>query len=97
MQLQQSEVTIYSSSGRLVIDSAVPYFRDMEPMGGIDGFVDTINLYTPDAVDTMSSMLQWAVLYLAYFPDVQKRLQLHIDEVRQSLNKCLRLAPNKIF
>ena len=73
------------------------YFRDMEPMGGIDGFADTINLYTPDAVDTMSTMLQWAVLYLAYFPDVQKRLQLCIDKVRQSLDKCLRLTTNNVL
>ena len=53
----------------------------MGPMGGEDGFKDTINLYIVDPVDTMAILLQWAMLYLAYFPDVQKKLRDVIDKV----------------
>ena len=66
-------------------------------MGGIDGLADTVNMYALDPVDTMSVLLDWAVLYLAYFPDVQRRLQQRIEEVRQSLKRLFRVVPNQIF
>ena len=50
-------------------------------MGGIDGLADTICLYIVDPTDTMSVLLQWSVLYLAYFPQVQKTLQQLTDKV----------------
>ena len=56
--------------------------RDMEPMGGLDGFADTISLYSVDPVDTDSHLLQWIILYLAYFPNVQTEMQTLIDQVR---------------
>jgi cytochrome P450 len=54
-------------------------------MGGIDGLADTIGLYTVDPVDTMSSVLQWAILYLAHFPQVQQRMRKLIEDVRAAL------------
>ena len=50
-------------------------------MGGPDGFADTICIYIVDPVDGMAMLLQWSMLYLAYFPEEQQRLQQLTDKV----------------
>ena len=41
---------------------------------------DVIVTYFLDPVDTLTSLLQWCVLYLAHFPLAQSRLYKHVQE-----------------
>lgn len=42
----------------------------------------------PDGIDTASSAMEWTVLYLTLYPDVQRKVQEEIDKVREfPLNK----------
>ena len=47
--------------------------------------LDQMNVVVHDilagAATTVPAMIRWAILYLINFPDIQKRLQQHIDEV----------------
>ena len=51
-------------------------------MGGEKVFQDTISLYTHDAIHSVAVLVEWAVLYLAYFPEVQQQMQLLTDKVK---------------
>ena len=60
-------------------------------MGGLRGFVDTIAIYIMDPVETVSGLLEWCMLYLAYFPEVQTRLQQLTDEVGHGLSSSYQI------
>ena len=48
-------------------------------------FADTISLYTHDAVHSVAVLVEWVVLYLAYFPGVQAEIQRLTDKVKTLL------------
>ena len=60
-------------------------------MGGICGFVDTIALYIMDPVETVAGLLEWYMLYLAHFPEVQTRLQQLTDDVGHGLSSSYQI------
>ena len=69
----------------------------MDPMGGIDGFADTIVIYAIDPADSHVHLLRWIILYLAYFPEVQTEMQTRIEQVRtlpkqRDTNICISLC-----
>ena len=64
-------------------------------MGGMNRFADTIIMYTVDHVDTLGHLIEWAILYLAYFPEQQKKLQKCTDEVM--LTACHFLALDTVI
>lgn len=49
-------------------------------MAETDLVVITFDLFNA-GFDTVSNMLRWIILYMAKYPDVQRRVQEQIDEV----------------
>ena len=39
----------------------------------------TVCIFMPDAIDSLSSLGLWILLYLAYNPDVQKKCQAEVS------------------
>ncbi len=44
-------------------------------------FLDTIAIFMPDAVDGLSALGIWTVLYLCYFPEHQRKCQQEVRKI----------------
>ena len=50
----------------------------------------TVCIFMPDAIDSLSSLGLWILLYLAYNPDVQKKCQAEVSIDKEHAEKlCL--------
>ena len=77
-QVERHRATLNPSEPRDFVDVYLAN-RDTDAMGR--RFCDTVLVFLPDAIDTMSIVMNWIVLYLGTYPQVQKKAQEEIDRV----------------
>ena len=57
------------------------YCRSAEEMGGENRFADTMIVVCMDAMDTLANLIKWIIFYVAYFPEVQRKVRESIAKV----------------